>query len=461
MKHEINRNKKRFIFQKFETIGISPIPDNMRNMNSLTLLLMWLVAPASATAPVVGYLLHQVGINNFLILVLIATVLGVIPGVIMTEAGRVIPLISVVISRLTFGTGGSVLFSLAFSALSLSWFAVSLDVGVDILNKILMINREILFLSLGLAELVLIIFGIELIKKVYYLSALCFIIIYSYMIYYLVSKYGLTFPRSHGAINWGHDIDLLLTVGILGWAYEFSTISRFCRKKNSGSSQIVELLYMLAPSIGLMSSICFFGSVGMISYHETGIWNIALIGLGHSELVQFAAMGIVISILSHNAMNLYPPITKMVAVVNDITCPHKLIQPTIAFLLTSIGTCIAINNILKNYERYLHIAGPILFTFTSIFIVDWYENKRYTTELSKFFIVSSECMFCFNRSAIIALLCFLLGIIISFSKIKSNLTIINIIPWEYFSAALSGFLYYAAIKINNLIVFSTNEKYLK
>lgn len=430
-----------------ETIGVEPIPDKMRNMSAFTLLVMWLVAPASASAPIIGFLLHNAGFYDFLFLILLSTLLGVVPGVIMTEMGRTIPLISVVTSRLTFGTGGSVLFSLLFSILGLSWFAISFDVGIDILRQLLDLRASYLFILMGITEFVLVLFGVRLMEKLYYFSASFFIIMYGYLTYYLITRFGFTLPLGGKFLNWGNDIDLLLTAGILGWAYEFSTISRFCQRLQSNEESKSKILYMLSPSIGVMIAIFFFGTVGMISYNITGHWNIALIGRSHSLFATIAAFGLVLTIISHNAMNLYPAITKIVYVVNEIIAPHPLIQPSLALILTGFGTVLAMNNILAHYETYLQVAGAMLFPFTFILIVDWYTNERYKITWSDFAITPWTRRDFFLRPAPLALLCFLFGAVLSFYKLKTSYWMLRYIPWEYCSSVLSGVIYYIALKL--------------
>ncbi|MBU2767954.1 hypothetical protein HAP94_17675 [Acidithiobacillus ferrivorans] len=430
-----------------ETIGVEPIPDKMRNMSAYTLLVMWLVTPASASAPLIGFLLYNAGFYDFLLLILLSTLLGIIPGVIMTEMGRTIPLISVVASRLTFGTGGSILFSVVFSILSLSWFAVSFDVGIDILRRLLDFREMYLFIFMGISEFILVLFGVRLMEKLYYFSASFFIIMYGYLTYHLITRFGFSLPLGGKSFNWGNDIDLLLTAGILGWAFEFSTISRFCKRLQSNEGSIRKILYMLAPSVGVMTAIFFFGTVGMISYHITGHWNIAIIGTSHSLFSTIAAFGVVLSIISHNAMNLYPSITKVVYMVNEIIAPHPLIQPSVALALTGLGTVLAMNNILSHYETYLQVAGAMLFPFTFIFIVDWYTNERYKMALSDFSITPGTCRDIFLRPAPLALLCFLFGVVLSYYKLTTSYWMLRYVPWEYCSSVLSGVIYYIALKL--------------
>ena len=74
-----------------ETLGVAPVPGGDRTMRPGMLFLIWALASASATTPVIGLLLHGVGLWNFVLIVLLATGIGLIPAMLLSHMGRQTP----------------------------------------------------------------------------------------------------------------------------------------------------------------------------------------------------------------------------------------------------------------------------------------------------------------------------------------------------------------------------------
>lgn len=65
---------------KFEIIGVKPIPRKYRYMNSSKIFIFWAMASASATTPLIGYLLDSLGLIDILIAFTISLLIGLIPA---------------------------------------------------------------------------------------------------------------------------------------------------------------------------------------------------------------------------------------------------------------------------------------------------------------------------------------------------------------------------------------------
>lgn len=105
------------IGKEIETIGVLPVPEIMRKISSIDIFIFWAMASASAATPLAGYLLFGVGIPNFLIIVSLATLIGIIPAGLFSEIGRQKPIVSLVQARGTFGYYPANMLSLLYTLL--------------------------------------------------------------------------------------------------------------------------------------------------------------------------------------------------------------------------------------------------------------------------------------------------------------------------------------------------------
>jgi purine-cytosine permease-like protein len=63
-----------------ETVGVLPVPDNQRTMGPFRVFVVWLMAASSATTPLIGQLLYDYGLENFVIACLIAWLIALLPA---------------------------------------------------------------------------------------------------------------------------------------------------------------------------------------------------------------------------------------------------------------------------------------------------------------------------------------------------------------------------------------------
>lgn len=118
----------------FETLGIAPVPERERNMRPGSLFVIWGLASASATTPVIGLVLKGVGLSNFVWLNLLALLIGLVPAMLLTHMGRQVPIISMVMARRTYGIGGATVLAGLYTIVGAGWFGLNTDVGGQILS---------------------------------------------------------------------------------------------------------------------------------------------------------------------------------------------------------------------------------------------------------------------------------------------------------------------------------------
>ena len=211
-----------------EEFGVQPIPLSHRNMGPGMLFLIWALTSAGATTPIIGLLLNDISLSDYLYLMVASGLIGIIPAALLAHMGRQVPVISMVMARQTWGFRFADMLTFVFSIAGAGWFGLNTDIGGQILNALFPLNVLTWDLVLGVAQTSLVVFGMEVLEKFYKYTSLIFLSSYSILVFYLFSHYKFILPDYTGRIPWGYDIDLILSFGLLAWAYDFPTVTRFC-----------------------------------------------------------------------------------------------------------------------------------------------------------------------------------------------------------------------------------------
>src|SRR6204780_5095957 len=290
---------------EIETVGVAPVPDNQRVQTPRQMFIVWLMASASATTPLIGALLFKFGLTDMIIAIVASWLIGFIPAGLFSEMGREVPLSGLVVARKTFGWDGSLLFSVLFSLVNLGWFGLNTEVGASILASITHSSAYLWDVVVGAIQIVLVLFGMKWLERFYRYTVLLLIAAYLALTIYLVTHYTLPYPHQTAPMNWGFALTTVLTFSILAWTYKLSTTSRFAvpSAKTGGTRPP----YFLASSVGIMLAVLVFGILGVYSNQATGNWNIALLGSSISGWGFVGAIGAALAVIHPNAKNLYPP----------------------------------------------------------------------------------------------------------------------------------------------------------
>ena len=432
----------------FETLGVAPVPESARTMRPGSLFVIWALASASATTPVIGLVLHGIGLWDFVWINLLSLAVGVVPAMLFSHMGRQVPIISMVMGRRTYGIGGATLLSVLYTIVGAGWFGLNTDVGGQILRMLFPGFGMTWYLVLGAIQIALVFFGMEVLRKFYNYTALVFLLCYAVLSYYLFTRYPLVIPVTSGAVAWGRDIDLILSFSLLAWAYIFPTVTRFCPAPTPGESRGSRAWYMLAPSIGVMSAVLVMGILGLIALRMTGDWNVAMLGRSLPVWGEISAIGVILAIAHTNAMNLYPAVTTFIAVVNVTDKkPHRMLQPTTVIVLGVFSTLLAIFGILDYIQGFLSMLGALLFPFTFILIIDWFHGRYYRDSVSLFYRRANGFADLFAWPAPWAIATMLAGIILGEWGDPFPKSVDRFIPWQVCCALFVSLIYYLGLRV--------------
>src|SRR6202050_4621953 len=235
---------------EIETVGVAPVPDDQRVQTPRQMFIVWLMASASATTPLIGALLFKFGLTDLIIAIVASWLIGFIPAGLFSEMGREVPLTGLVVARKTYGWDGSLLFSVLFSVCNLGWFGLNTEVGAEILAAITHSPLDLWHVIVGALQLILVLFGMKWLERFYRYTVLVLIAAYAALTIYLVTHFTLHYPHQTTPTNWGFALSTVLTFSILAWTYKLSTTSRFAVPSAKTGGRRAS--FFLAPVGGVM-----------------------------------------------------------------------------------------------------------------------------------------------------------------------------------------------------------------
>ncbi|WP_051341577.1 purine-cytosine permease family protein [Pseudonocardia spinosispora] len=394
---------------ELETVGVLPVPDDQRIMRPFRMFVVWLMAASSATTPLVGQLLFDYGLTNFIIAGLIAWLIALVPAGLFSEMGRETPLSGLVVARRTYGWHGAFGFSALFTVVNLGWFGLNTAVGAVILATITNSSLLMWNIVVGGVQIILVLFGMKWLERFYRYTALLTVLCYGALFGYLAMNHDLVAPTQRIPMNWGSALTIILSFSILSWTYKLSTVSRFAVPVERTGGQRPS--YFLAPSAGIMIALIGMGVMGLYSQAATGEWNVALLARDLQGWGVVAAVGVAIAVLHTNAMNLYPAMVDLLVALNTVREPRRWEQPVATVVLGVLGVLLAVVGILQNAEAFLEAGGNVIIPFTFVMLADWVWVQRRRTAASEFFRAPAGWR---ERWRLDAVLAAAVGVVISF-----------------------------------------------
>lgn len=395
------------VMAEVETVGILPVPDNERTMSPGKMTIVWLMASASATTPLIGALLFHFGFTDMILAIALSWAIGLIPAGLFSEMGREVPLTALIVARKSFGTAGAFLFSVLFTFVNMGWFGLNTAVAGQTLSAITHMSGSLWFWIIGAVQVILVIFGMKWLEYFYRYTSIVLLVCYGVLAYLLFSRYHVSMPHATQPMQWGTAVTTVVTFSILAWTYKVSTVSRFATPASNSSRRTA---FFFAPSVGIMVSVLVMGIMGMYSQQATGNWNLALLGAHAPVWGVIAAVGVALAIIHTNAMNLYPSTVDLLVALNTLREPSKWEQPIATIILGFLSTVLAILGILQHVSGFLDVIGDVIIPFTFIMIVDWIWVQHRQTRSEEFFEKPRTARDWWSWSAVIS---FAIGVVIS------------------------------------------------
>jgi purine-cytosine permease-like protein len=438
---------------EIETVGVEPVPEKQRTTTPYRLFIVWSMASASATTPLVGALLFNIGLWYMLAAIALSWVLFFLPLGVASEMGRELPLPTLLMARRNFGWHATFLFSLLFTFVNMAWFGLNCAVGAQILASLSHSSVVPWYWLVGGLDIVLVVFGYKWLEYFYRYTALLLVLCYGALTAYLFLHFSLHVPRQTAPVEWGPAITTVAGFAILGWAYEVSTVSRFCRPAidspatgdQPARKAPPRLWYFLMPSLGIMLPVVLMGVMGAFSQEAIGTWNIATLGASISGWGAIAAFGATLGVLHTNAMNLYPSTVDLLVAMTTVRKPKKWEQPLSTVILGVMGTGLAQAGILNHAETFVSDVSYLLGPFMFVMVIDWLWGLRNKRNVESYFRKPRGFAEQWRLPAIIS---FAAGFVVSFWGTNFlPLWLTNDIPLAFTGSVVSGILYGAWLSV--------------
>ena len=179
----------------------------------------------------------------------------------------------------------------------------------------------------------------------------------------------------------------------------------------------------------------------------TGQWNIALLGKHLPVWGEVSAIGVILAIAHTNAMNLYPAVTTLLAVNTSGRTAHRMLQPMLVIILGIFATILAILGILGFIQGFLSALGTLLFPFTFILVVDWFQGRYYADAISSFYATPRRLQEWFLWPAPWAIGMLLAGVLLGGMEPRLPPMLVHVIPWQVCSALAVTVVYFLGLRI--------------
>lgn len=386
MTHGDTRSPGTSVWQRMgdevETVGIRPVPEDQRTMTPGKLFNVWIMTSASATTPLIGALLFNVGLWYMIGAIVLSWVIAFIPSGILSEMGRQLPLTVMVVARRTYGWTGTFTLSALFTFVNMAWFGLITATGAEVLAALAHTGVTPWYWVVGGADILLVLFGMKWLEYFYRYTAVLLIVSYAALTVYLLMHFHLHMPGQTQPMVWGTQLSTVLGFSIIGWLYVMSTVSRFCRPAGKTPRRTA---YFLLPSIGIMIPTLLMGVVGMFSQQATGNWNVAMLGARISGWGEVAAIGVTLAVVHTNALNLYPASMDFLVIFDSVSKRRRWEQPVATIVFGLLGTVLALAGILNHAEAFVTDVGDVVAPFTFILAVDWLWALRDKTNVETYF----------------------------------------------------------------------------
>lgn len=359
----------RRVGQEVETVGVLPVPAGQRRTTSGKLLIVWAMTSASATTPLIGALLFNVGLWYMIGAIAVSWAIFMIPCGLFSEMGRELPLTALIVARRNYGWSATFCFSVLFTFVNMAWFGLNTATGALILAALAHTGAGLWYWIVGGIDILLVLFGFKWLEYFYRYTAAILVACYIALTVYLFTHYTLHIPRQTAPMNWGVAISTVAGFSILAWTYKTSTLSRFARPADQTPGR--RGWYLVVPGIGIMIPVLLMGVMGIFSQQAIGNWNIAVIGAHISGWGLVAAIGAALGVLHTNAMNLYPSTVDLLVALNTVRKPRRWEQPVATVVLGVLGTVLAQLGILSHAQTFVTDVGDVLGPFAFVMLADW------------------------------------------------------------------------------------------
>jgi nucleobase:cation symporter-1, NCS1 family len=438
--------------------SVQPVHLKQRSMGLFSTFSLWVGANVVVTTVFTGMLfVPDMSYLNALLIILLGSMVGAIPLVLMGAMGTKTGLPTMILTRASFGTRGSMLPSAVNTLVLIGWSWVqaymaglSLNHGVFYLTGYSNIN---LFTILSQVCVVAItIYGHKGIEATENLVASLMIIlsavVFSYMfIAFDIGNLVTMAVSENPAITAMVAFDIVIATAF-SWMSSVCDFNRNCQSVKTGViGTYLGYNFATLLAMGLGATVSGFSLLSNL----TQTYDPAeLIGQYNPFLGFVAAVVIFLSVLSTNVMALYSATMSYLAMFSK----HRFWVPAFIMGIISVIGALLKNWLLENFQVFLLMVGTLFIPVVAITLVDYYVLKRKHYDANE--IITNEKQSYWYRNGINynSYAAYVIGAVFAyyFSYIKTLVTGSTI-----FTFLLTAVIYWGLMKLTSGSSFSAKQ----
>jgi NCS1 family nucleobase:cation symporter-1 len=364
----------------FGNDNVQPVPMNQRSMGFFSTFSLWVGANVVVTTVFTGMLfVPDMSYVKALMIILIASMVGAIPLVLMGNIGTRTGLPTMIISRAAFGKRGAVLPAAVNTLILIGWSwiqaymaGLSLDHAVTFLTGYSNINLFTILTEVSVVAIT--IYGHKGIESTEKLVATLMIVLSAIVFSYMFISFDIG-KLIHMATNENPAITAMIAFDIVvatafSWIPTVCDFNRNCSSEKAGmAGTFLGYNFATLLAMGLGATVSGFSIIGKM----TQTYDPAdLIGQQSPILGFVAAIVIYLSVLSTNVMALYSATMSYLSIFTR----HRFWIPTLVMGIMCVLGALLKNWLLEHFQTFLLMIGTLFIPVVAIVLVDYYILKR-------------------------------------------------------------------------------------
>lgn len=360
--------------------NVQPVPMNQRSMGFFSTFSLWVGANVVVTTVFTGMLfVPDMSYIKALMIILIASMVGAVPLVLMGNIGTRTGLPTMIISRGAFGKRGAVLPAGVNTIILIGWSwiqaymaGLSLDHAVTFLTGYSNINLFTILTEVSVVAIT--IYGHKGIESTEKLVATLMIVLSAIVFTYMFISFDIG-KLIHMATNENPAITAMIAFDIVvatafSWIPTVCDFNRNCISEKTGmAGTFLGYNFATLMAMGLGATVSGFSIIG----NMTQTYDPAdLIGQQSPILGFVAAIVIYLSVLSTNVMALYSATMSYLSIFTR----HRFWIPTLVMGIMCVVGALLKNWLLEHFQSFILMIGTLFIPVVAIVLVDYYILKR-------------------------------------------------------------------------------------
>lgn len=394
--------------------------ENKNNLTTFSFMTLWFGAAVSIAEIMTGGIIAPLGFKKGVLAIVIGHIIGTTALVLAGLIGTRERIPSIMSTRISFGKGGSYLFSIFNVLQLLGWTVVMIISGarsVNVISKAIwnFDNMTAWSIVIGILVCLWIYFGKEGWKKLNNIAVILLFALTIILSFTVFKNTDLIKNTVEGQMSFGGAVELSAVMP-LSWLPLIADYTRFARKSKDG---------VIGSFSGYFVGSCWMYIIGLGMAIVANDSDPAAMMLAAN--LGFAALGIVIlATVTTTFMDVYSAGISIINIVPNMN------EKLAALVISAAGTVMALIINMEAYESFLYAIGSVFAPMFAILLMDYFVFKKFKYNEKDFI----------NWTAVIV---WIFGVVFYYKFIKIDFILGATVP----VMLITGILYFVVIKLIN------------